>query len=865
MILYDLKTLHMENPVIDQNPEFSWKIMSDEKNVLQEQYQIIVTKVSDIEEEESEREILWDSGIVKSREQSFVEYQGEQFESTTQYQWSVTVWDNYGNSAKMSAVFETGMLSVKDWKAHWIECPFERQPANEYKFGKAYPAVIFDKNILIDKKIKMAKIYATCHGVYRLEINGKKADNRELAPEFTSYDRVLYYQTYDVTELMKQGENMISMLVGDGWYFSTQAAPVMEERHKEPSCLFQMEVLFEDGKRACFYTDGSETCKLSHILYSDLYQGEKQDFTICEHEKFSVVRKDYGYSFLQAQPMEPIVALELIPACEMLQSPAGEMIVDFGQMMCGRTRIHLNEVKGQEVVFEYFEILNEEGNYSNTMFAPQKDTVISDGSPIDYEAVFTFHGFRYIRVSGMKNVKKEDFTAVLLTTRKDNAGTFETSDERVNRLYKNIRWSQYSNMMSVPTDCPSREKAGWTGDILIYAKTALLNENMTPFLNSWLRQVRADQRENGTVMIVSPYMQLYDGMLRNVCKTFGDDEITGVAGWSDAVVWVPYDMYQVTGDKSVLRNNYEAMEKWANYIKITAASKTGVQNIPEEYDKYLWNTGFHFGEWLVPSRPNNDVHNPYAICGESAGYIAPFFGFMTISKMAEISEVLEMSDRAEYYKELSAKMKEAIQEGILRNHLLPDYLMGAYVLAFAFGLVPEDLHDAYKERLINLIHKHDDCLDTGFLATPYLLEVLLGLGERELAYKIFWQNKRPSWLYEVEHDATTIWESWDADEAKHDGRLISFNHYAFGCVDEFMCRYMAGINKEQTGYMNWMIQPDLKCGLNYCKRSFISEAGKISVEWDCNHLEVTIPCNTTASVFWKDECKQVGSGTYIFS
>ena len=497
------------------------------------------------------------------------------------------------------------------------------------------------------------------------------------------------------------------------------------------------------------------------------------------------------------------------------------------------------------------------------MFAPQKDTVVSDGRPIEHEALFTFHGFRYIRVTGMPDAIKEDFTAVLLTSQKENVGDFVCSDERLNRLYQNIRWSQYSNMMSVPTDCPSREKAGWTGDILIYARTAMLNEQMTPFLKSWLHSVRMDQTADGTVMIVSPYMQLYDGMLRNVCQTFGDADITGVAGWSDAIVWVPYDMYQMTGDTSVLTENYDAMKKWADNIIRTASQKEGTWGIPKEYDEKIWDTGFHFGEWLVPSRPNT-TGDPYGMCKESAFYIAPFFGYMTMVKMREICHILEDEEMSSYYGGIAAKMKQAIVGGIIRRDMLPDYLMGAYVLAFAFDLVPDDLKEAYKEKLISLVKKNGNCLDTGFLATPYLMDVLCQLGEEKLAYEILWQDKRPSWLYEVDHGATTIWEGWDADDAKHTGAYISYNHYAFGCVYDWICRYVAGIDTDTPGYSHIIIRPNMDDRLTQCKCTYVSEAGPITVEWTQDVLDVQIPCNASATVYWKGQIKNIGSGKYRF-
>ena len=883
MRLFDLKTMHQKQPVTDQTPYFSWKIDSARKNVLQDAYRIQVA-LGD--------EVFWDSGKVISAEQSFVEYQGKKLASRGCYIWKVTVWDNQGEEASAEECFETAFMDAADWRARWAECPFRREPASGYKFGNTYPPVLFEKEFKVEKEVKSARLYATCHGVYRPLLNGRRLDEREFAPEYTPYHKILYYQTYPVTGLLEQGVNRLSLYVGDGWYFSAQAMPVMpdSDRHGEPSVLFQLEIAYEDGTEELVISDGDVTCRTDYIIYSDLYQGEKQDYrltgkgAVCQRSDDSVKAevREYGYNFLCAQPMPPVFQVKLIPATGVFTSPAGETIVDFGQILAGRARVYINVPKGREVTLEYFEVLDEKGNYMNTMFAPQKDIVISNGEAIEHEAVFTFHGFRYIRVTGMDEVRKEDFTAVLLSTVKENRGSFQCSDKRLNRLYKNIRYSQYNNMMSIPTDCPSREKAGWTGDILIYTRTALINEEMTPFLGSWLHSLRAGQAADGTVMIVAPYMKLYENLLLQTVKRFGDDKPTGVAGWSDAIVWVPYEMYQVTGNKLILRDNFEAMERWCGYIIKTAAEKRGYQDIgdildttdtldngdildiPEEYDRYLWNTGFHFGEWLVPSRPDN-TGEQYGICRESAYYIAPFFGYMTLHKMAEICRVLGKEKEAAEYAEISEKMKAAIQQGIFRRNLMPEHLMGAYVLAFAFDLVPEELQEEYKERLLNLIRKNGNCLDTGFLATPYLLDALCGLGKRDLAAEILWQDKRPSWLYEVDQGATAIWEAWDADEARKTGRFVSFDHYAFGCVDDWICRHIAGIYSDTPGFRHVWIAPEIDGRLKSCRRSFESEAGTICADWNEERLEVTIPCNATATVVWRGRKHELGSGRYEFS
>ncbi|MCI6465711.1 MAG: glycoside hydrolase family 78 protein [Faecalicatena sp.] len=854
MKIYDLKVMHMKNPVIDRRPEFSWKIESTRQNVLQRAYRIVVRNKDGI---------LWDTGKVESRCQAFVEYEGEGFKTAERYEWTVTVWDNYEEVSSASDWFETAFLRDKDWCARWIECTIDRQPASEYSFGAAYPPVLFEREFDTCGEIESARVYATSHGVYVLKVNGKRADDREFAPEFTRYDKIMYYQTYDVTKLLLGGKNSLEMYVGDGWYFSTQARPVMEEYHKEPSVLFQLEIRYKNGTIQTVASDGTEKCSLGHIVYSDLYQGEKQDYRIKNTEKYPVDVKDYGYEFLRSQPIPPVRPVRLLPAVEVITTPAGEKVVDFGQVIAGRARVKIDALKDQEITLEYFEVLDQDGNYINTMFAPQKDIVISDGKPIEHEAKFTFHGFRYIRVGGLEEVRKEDFTAVLLTTEKENKGEFRCSDERLNRLYQNVRWSQYNNMMSVPTDCPTREKAGWTGDLLIYAKTALMNEEMTPFLSSWLDIVRADQQDDGVIRIVAPYMKLYEALLLQTVKKFGDEKVTGVAGWSDAIVWVPYDMYRMTGNARVLRDNFEAMESWCEYIIRTAEEKRGYHDIPYDYDRYLWNTGFHFGEWLVPSRPD-DTGEQYGICKESAFYIAPFFGYMTLLRMKEICRVLGEKEKEERYADRSKRMKEAIQKGILLAGLLPEYLMGGYILAFAFDLVPEELYDSYKKHLTDLIRKNGNCLDTGFLATPFILDTLCKIGEKELAYALLWQDKRPSWLYEVDHGATTIWEAWDADDAKSGGRYVSFDHYAFGCVDEWICRHIAGIDSDTPGFSHVIIRPDGGKRLTSCERTFECEAGTIKVAWDEKGLCVSIPCNVTATVEWDGEKTEIGSGDYFF-
>ncbi len=847
MELYGLKTNERLIPVgIDGIPYFSWKIRSDRKNMIQKAYRIEIAGI-------------WDTGKVESRGQAFIEYEGEPLESCTEYTWKVTVWDNYGEQAAAEASFETAGVH---WQAEWIESTIKREPSSEYAYWNSCPAVLFKKNFeLPEKKIEKARIYATAFGVYQLKVNHIRPDDREFAPEYTSYGKLHYYQTYDATKLLHSGSNCLELHVGDGWYFSYQASPILKDRHAEPAVLFQVEVWYEDGTRDTVISNGTESSALGQVIYSDLFQGEKQDLRRNTEERYPVIIKDYGYSTLQAQPLDYIRPAKLLPAVDIFITPKGEKIVDFGQILAGRARIRIDLPEGAEAVFEYFEILDKDGNYINTMFSPQKDTVISDGKAFLHEALFTFHGFRYIKVTGIKDLRKEDFTAVLLTTEKENAGSFVCSEPRLNRLYQNIRWSQWNNMMSVPTDCPTREKAGWTGDILVYAKTAVTNENVTAFLTSWLKNVRADQREDGTVMITSPFAKIYDLLLGNLYKEFGDEEPTNVAGWSDAVVWVPYEMYRVTGNKIVLKENYEAMRRFCNALIRTAGEKRGEMDVPEEYDRWLFNTGFHFGEWLIPSEPAGE----FDICRASSYYVAPFFAYETIRRMAEIAEILERHEDAGHYIYTAKHMKDAIINGLVRADKLPKEKMGAYVLAFAFGLVPEDLKERYAKSLISLLKANGNCLDTGFLPTAFLPDVLCEIGCPETAHALLWQNKMPSWLYEVEHGATAVWEAWNADNAREAARNVSFDHYAFGIVDDWIMRWICGIDSDVPGYSHLIIAPHRDKNIDWLKRTFISQAGEIKVQYEEDSLSVTIPPNTEATVIWNGKCTEIGSGSYTFS
>ena len=414
-----------------------------------------------------------------------------------------------------------------------------------------------------------------------------------------------------------------------------------------------------------------------------------------------------------------------------------------------------------------YRVTSAKGNYFNNIdsamgITEQKDVFISDGTPQTFEARFTFHGFRYLRVSGVENPIDAQFVAVVLSTEKANAGTFECSNADLNRLYQNTRWSQCANMMSIPTDCPQREKAGWTGDISLYAKTALLNEDVTPFLTQWLQSLRVDQRENGSIPFTVPDVSIYHYAGIQMGEQTGCGGPVCSAGWGDAAVTVPMAMYEVTGNTCILEKQYDSMKGWCDYVISRARIHAPNSTLPDEVEEHLWDTGFQFGEWLVPSLAGAPQEQLFTTMAITSAYTAPIFGWLVVHKMAQAAAVLGREEDAVRYQEEADKMKHAIRAALITaDGVLRYERQGAYVLMLVFGLVPDAWVDKFGTKLAEIIHANGDRLDTGFLPTPYLLDALCIGGQRELAYTLLYQTESPSWLAQVKRGATTIWESWE--------------------------------------------------------------------------------------------------------
>lgn len=867
MKLTELTIASELHPVLDRAPYFSWGLTSKKKDVRQTAYRIVVKKKGEIVWERSE----------ESERSTFIPFDGV-LESRSVYRVIVTVWDNCGETDTIEGGFETALLSASDWQAKWVKNTLPVFVA-EKGFGKQPPATMFRRHFFCGQNITRARLYMTCHGVYRPYLNGERLGDAEFAPEHSVYEKVLFYQPYDVTDVLTAGENTIAAYVGDGWYLGVKTTPRVKNYERLHALLFQLEIEYADGSRCIVTSDEDVQCAYGPVLSSDLFAGERFDANRSFSEWRAAALADYGYENLTAQIGEGVVCVEEIPAVNVIHAPNGDTLVDFGKVLAGRVRVFVEEPKGTAIRLTHTEVLGKDGNFFQNTEMPdggveQTDEYISDGTPRFYEPLFTYHGFRYVKVEGVHDVRKENFAARAYSSKKRNTGSFSCSDERLNKLYRNIRNSQSSNMISIPTDCPQREKAGWTGDIAIYARTALLNEAVTPFLRRWLLSVRADQSKAGAIPQIVPYDGGYPMSEVFFGAMFDETDTFGVAGWSDCCVLVPWAIYEITGNTDVLRENFDVMERWCGYILQRCSMPRKGADIPYEYDRWLWNNGFQQGDWLVPSISKKSVE--YEDMGSIAfqtnfayEYSVPMYGYHTFFLMEKIAALLGEEKKRTRYAEIAANMKGAIQRVLFDENGLKTKYMGGYVLALAFDLIPVELRERVKEQLLESLSENGGCLDTGFLSTPYLLDAFCKIGRCDLAYSLLYQTKCPSWLYEVERGATSVWESWESFEADGMPKKISFNHYAFGCVADWMFRMICGITPLEAGFKRFRIRPMPDESLTFARRSFVSEYGTIAASWKKANgefvLECDVPCNTTAEIVMPSgKSYSVGSGHYEY-
>ena len=710
-----------------------------------------------------------------------------------------------------------------------------------------------------------ARIYASAHGVYDLYVNGKKADERHLAPETTNYNKLIWYQAYDVTSLIAGLEQAsVDILLGDGWWIGRLGMSGSSCNYGDKlGFIMDMELLYADGSTKTIASDKSFRSCDSFIRYSDLYIGEMQDGNYFDAEDITAgdemswdtcCEVSYPTDLLALQPLPAIKTVEEIPAAAYLDTPKGELIIDFGKVIAGTVRAKVKAASGTIFTIEHSEVLDTEGNfYCNIkgMFKDQKVRYVCNGKEQILQPHFTYQGFRYIRITGITKADIQELTALVYGTPLEKIGEFETDNKLINGLQSAIERSTIGNMISVPTDCPQREKLGWTGDINAFTRTGAFLYDLRAFLKSWLLQLRMDQCEDGEIPVVVPNHPCQDRMQRGMSGGSNSS-----AAWSDCCIFIPLNLYRIYGDISYLEDNYETMQKWMSYVE-------------KQAHDFLWIGRFHFGDWLIPSLrelPDGVMRGVSA----TADIVGSCYYSMAAAAMADVCYILNKKIAAANYKALCKQINQAILENYVHDDgtVGTEPLQGLYVVILKANVVEDpELKTKIVAHLVNLIEKNNYSLDCGFASISHLLDVLYENGRKDIAYKMLFCENAPSWLYMVKMGATAIWENWRA--ILEDGTVTdsSYNHYAYGCVGDFIYRHIGGIEALEPGYQKIRIAPDTDCGLKHSHCARKTSYGTIECTWDCLEngqlrLHMVIPAGITAEVELKGNQQMLSAGSY---
>jgi alpha-L-rhamnosidase len=838
-----LRCEHREDtPCIDDPaPRLSWQLQSDEADQRQTGYRIVV---------EADDQMLWDSGLVDSSASVDVAYAGRSLPSGALCAWRVQVRDRNGRLSDWSdpARFRVGLAS---WTASWIRRDRRYDPGvpvpgdggelepDDTMLGQLPACPYFRRRFELGADVARATLYATARGLLALELNGAGVDDAVLSPGWTDYRARIEYATHDVTKLLRTGANTLSAVVGDGWYAGMVGFDARRRGNhygREPELLCELHVDYPDGTREVIASDGGWEATTGPVLYSDLQMGERCDGRR-EPGPWRPVRTSArdGIRLVpqRAQPMR--VTEELRPVSVQRRGP-GTHIVDFGQNMVGWARLAVNGERGTRVQMRFAEMLEPDGSLhlSNLRSARQLDTYVLAGEADEvFEPRFTFHGFRYVEVTG---IDEFELTGRVVHSDTPRSGWFECSDELVNQLWRNINWSQRGNFISVPTDCPQRdERLGWLADAQVFLATAALNMDVAAFMTKWGYDILDAQLPDGAFTDVAPRLIV---------------EREGAPAWSDAGIIVPWTLWRRYGDRRLLERHWPAMERYMDYL---------LRHNPD----LLWTArrGNDYGDWLsVGDQTPREV-------------LATAYWAYDALLMSEMADELGRRDRAEHYSRLRAGICAAFNAAYVGDDA---YIEGdtqtVYLLALHMGLLPHEIRPRAAERLVENIRRNGGHLTTGFVGVGLLCPTLSEAGYGDIAHELLTTDTFPSWGYSIRHGATTIWERWDGwtdDRGFQTPAMNSFNHYSLGSIGQWLYEYVAGIRAAKPGYEHVLIAPE-PGELEWARATYRSVRGPITSAWrqdgDTFSLEVEIPPNVTATVVLPDgETHEIGSGRRSFS
>jgi alpha-L-rhamnosidase len=847
-----LRCEYRVNPLgIDERvPRLSWALEAEGRGQAQSAYRILVGRSE--KDLESEENLLWDSGRVESGRSVGVEYGGEVLRSGSRCLWKVRVWDRAGAPSSYGgpAVFEMGLLERSNWKGNWISLgkgsgeDFEPPTGEDYddlaNALKASPCL--RREFSIDRPIRRARLYATARGVYELYLNGNRVGDDVLAPGWTDYDRRIQYQTYDITPLLADGPNALGAVIGDGWFAGFVG---FDPKHRgalygpRPQLLAQLNLEYEDGTTESLATDGSWRCSTGPILYSDLLMGESYDARrempgwaepgFDDSEWYGVEAEEIGDTNLVAQPDEGIRVTEELEANTITEPESGRYVFDLGRNMVGWVRLKVEGEAGTKVTLRHAETLSPGGTVytENLRSARQTDTYILKGGGEEiYEPRFTFHGFRYVEVTGYPGEPPLNaVTGRVVHSATPPSGSFECSSSLVNELQENIVWGQRGNFLSVPTDCPQRdERLGWMGDAQVFVRTASFNMDVAAFFEKWMVDVQDAQTPEGAFPDVAPLLR-GSGLI---------DLRWGAPAWGDAGIIVPWTIYRTYGDTRIVERHYDAMARWMEYLHEANPGLIRKNRM-----------GNNYGDWLSPRGDHTPKH-----------LLATAYWAYDAKLMAEMAVSTGRNEDAKKYGDLNERIKAAFQQ----TYVSPDGRIEGdtqtcYLLALHMDLLPEELRSPAADHLVRTIEREDWHLSTGFVGVGYLCPVLTEAGYTDVAYRLLDNETYPSWGYTIKNGATTIWERWDGwteENGFQSPNMNSFNHYSLGSVGEWLYRYVAGIDLEAPGYGRIIIRPRPGGNLTHASGTYDSVRGTISSSWKIEAgrfvLEALIPPNTTATV-----------------
>lgn len=740
----------------------------------------------------------------------------------TRYDVEIRVKDEQEETSART-FFETGKMD-EPFLASWI--------GNE---DKDIQNTVFEKSFELDGNVREARLYATGLGLYEACLDGEKVGDEYLAPGCTNYRKWVQVQTYDVTEMLTSGSrHSLTFSLGDGWYkgnmgFDGGKSEIYGNRQ---AMIAELHVKFEDGTETVICSDDSWKTTSGKITRSSIYYGEDLDATIELKNWKKAEILDLPRDVLCDRLSMPIRIDERLDVVKVISTPAGETVLDFGQNQAGWLEFYNREPKGTVIKFEMGEIL-QNGNFyrENLRDARAAFQYTSDGNEGWVRPHFTYYGYRYVRVTGNTlDINPDDFKAAVMFSSMDKTGSLETDNKKVNRLFQNVQWGQKSNFFDVPTDCPQRdERLGWTGDADVFSNTAALNMNVFEFFKKYARDMAVEQQSHG-------------GMLTMYAPSMGVDD-GGAAVWGDAATIVPWNMYQAYGDPAILRQNYEAMKSWVDWI----TQNTRTEN--------LWTGCFQFGDWIAL-----DGENPALPTGKTdEDFIASVYYCYSAGIVSKAATILGHDEDAAFYAEKASAIRKAIQnEYITTNGRLAIDTQTGYALALYFNLVPESQQQRVLNDLTARLEKDDDHLKTGFVGTPFICQVLSRFGNHRLAAKIFMNEDFPSWLYAVNMGATTVWERWNSvleDGSMNPDGMNSLNHYSIGAIMEWGYRYLLGIRDHTPGYQKVIFSPNFDYHLKKVSGHYDSSYGRLNasyeIETDDMHtikMTIDVPFGQTVTV-----------------